>query len=546
MYKDRMQTIGRWSLPPKGTIERKYFERYLADFEKSNPGIDVEIKKAHNEGLALDIIQSENGAGLPADIIIREYLAEYNNRALHISLSDLPGSFNVAGAFGDFSPPPFIFQINEEKNYVFSLTDFLDYVTSDDVPSDAESIEDVMEDETIYSYNSVDSPLNNIFSTSDELEFGVQSISLIRHSNEVSILMLAGQLCDLEEETGDLIKIFNDTEKAVAYNDVTPDESLKIHAVPLIEGSQLWKTIVLVRLDLNTSTIDARYVYKDSGRAYSGITDDINTWIDHNGDFLNQEVENAFYKNKKNVDKYNPLFEVCKTAVYLPFFSKEFEDVISVERHQTKYFTNASKVKYRKINSLVNRSHKKTFRNVEKATPSKRRHPAFREFITPEMKVETSGYWKKLDFGNVGKDKVGQPIQGRTWVSKILTWEESDAKPSSLRVNSRKNINIENQGYIYVMHSAAHGKNIFKVGLTRRNPEVRSDELSRATGVPDHFLVVEDWEVSDCVLAEKMIHERLAEYRFNPKREFFKVRYKVIFKVIDEVIEEINTLDKAR
>ncbi|MFK2342485.1 GIY-YIG nuclease family protein [Bacteroides fragilis] len=48
---------------------------------------------------------------------------------------------------------------------------------------------------------------------------------------------------------------------------------------------------------------------------------------------------------------------------------------------------------------------------------------------------------------------------------------------------------------------------MFKVGLTRRDCETRAKELSSATGVPDKYLIVEEFATADCVLAEKLIHE---------------------------------------
>ena len=144
-----------------------------------------------------------------------------------------------------------------------------------------------------------------------------------------------------------------------------------------------------------------------------------------------------------------------------------------------------------------------------------------------------------MDFQSIGEDKNSQSIQGRTWVTKTLEWTESKKSKSPLQV-TRKSVSGDNEGYIYVMRSAAHEKNVFKVGLTRRDSDTRSKELSRSTSSPDHFLVVEDWEVSDCVLAEKLIHDMLDEYRVNPKREYFKAPYKVIFKTIDEVIDTLS------
>ena len=55
-------------------------------------------------------------------------------------------------------------------------------------------------------------------------------------------------------------------------------------------------------------------------------------------------------------------------------------------------------------------------------------------------------------------------------------------------------------------------KNIFKVGLTKEIVKLGQRELSSATGVPDKYLIVEEFATADCVLAEKLIHEKLDDY----------------------------------
>jgi hypothetical protein len=147
-----------------------------------------------------------------------------------------------------------------------------------------------------------------------------------------------------------------------------------------------------------------------------------------------------------------------------------------------------------------------------------------------------------LKLNEVGEDRYGQPIHGRTWVKKTLTWVQSDDK--TLRVKTfnpaEAESGSESSGYIYVMRSAAHPKDVFKIGLSRKGAEPRSDELSRETGAFDKFLVAQEWKVSDCVKAEKLIHERLDQYRLNPNREFFQIPFKTIIKVIEEVIAKIE------
>src|SRR5690606_5335270 len=141
-----------------------------------------------------------------------------------------------------------------------------------------------------------------------------------------------------------------------------------------------------------------------------------------------------------------------------------------------------------------------------------RRSPTRAEFSTPDINIESSGFWKKLPIDSQGKDKNGNPITGRTWVSKTISGTEEPFGHGKVEI-TRNNTNTVNStgnaGFIYVMRSGAHQKDVFKVGLTKRDSETRSKELSGSTSSPDHFLVVEEWFVKDCVLAEKKIHQKL-------------------------------------
>src|SRR5208282_3729918 len=119
-----------------------------------------------------------------------------------------------------------------------------------------------------------------------------------------------------------------------------------------------------------------------------------------------------------------------------------------------------------------------------------------------EFKIDISGFWKQLPIDHVGTDKKGRPIHGRTWVQKTLTWVESkDSQPVSVQFHKlgsqeeKRSEGSSKSGVIYVMRSPAHAKDIFKIGLSSRSGEIRADELSRSTGSPDKFLIVQEWEV---------------------------------------------------
>lgn len=124
-------------------------------------------------------------------------------------------------------------------------------------------------------------------------------------------------------------------------------------------------------------------------------------------------------------------------------------------------------------------------------------------------------------------------------MSVLKTWHEVTNEPIKITNNLKPLINSKNKGYIYIMRNASHDKDIFKVGLTRRETETRAKELY-STGVPDKYLVAEEFETVDCVLAEKLIHQKLEKYRLNDKREFFKAQYSTIRKIVNEIVNEVN------
>lgn len=157
MHNDRMKEIGRWAIPPVGTAERKLLEKVLSAY-KNNPEAEQLAKKTYKEEVASCTIQADNGAGLPADKLIREYNTEYNNRSFNNSLHDLPASFNVVEAFNTFLPPSATFKINDEIDSIFSFGDFLNFVTSDQSPKDVSAAHEAMEEGVIYSFNSIDDP----------------------------------------------------------------------------------------------------------------------------------------------------------------------------------------------------------------------------------------------------------------------------------------------------------------------------------------------------------------------------------------------------
>ncbi|MCX5888273.1 MAG: GIY-YIG nuclease family protein, partial [Deltaproteobacteria bacterium] len=327
---------------------------------------------------------------------------------------------------------------------------------------------------------------------------------------------------------------------------VKPANDRKREAVALSDNNNFWQTIVLSRFDLEDMTQSIRYILRDWGDCFTTITDDMDAFLDHvTGDFIKPELEKTLEELTNQIEQHKTVFELCKTALHLPMYFENHGDLIVDERHPTKISETINKGRWITKKKLIGPKEKIMYRRISVLRDIIQKHPTNTYYKAPPINIETSGYWQKLPVNQVGGDKHGNPIHGRTWIKKVLTWLQTDRDPGVIRATRNKgddeNDIKSNKGYIYVMRSAAHEKDIFKIGLTRKSTEVRSDELSRTTGSPDKFLVVQEWEVSDCIKAEKIIHEKLSQYRINPDREFFKAPYKAIVRVIDSVIEQTES-----
>lgn len=535
-----MAEIGFWTLPPEGSERRKQLEAYM-ERHKDDPKRKRLLKETFQKATALVAVQSENGAGFSADRQLREYNLDYNGRVFKGSLRDLPSSFNVAEAFNRFLPRTATFELREECDHLFSFQHFIDWVTSGAADQFPLEVGNILPEGKIHSYNSVDKPSGLLFRTEASEEFGFSSVSLIRLGREVSALLVGGQKCDLEEQTRIIRKNWESYEALSHRTHIKPADGLILRAEPLIEDPELWKTVILIRFDLETKTVDAQYVFNDCGSTYSGRTDDLSAYVDGTGEFFSEEIKKRYEHATTNMRKYATLIELCKTCLLLPTFFEAHNDGIEIERHPTAFKEYRSHLKNKKIFERVDSRFWITYREARLIRGPSTRSPNRSAFTAPEYKVETTGYWRQLPIDVEGRDKLGRPIHGRTWVSQVRSWVEDSPRNSTVFASREGGgISGANPGFIYVMRSAAHPKDVFKVGLTRRTSDERSGELSRSTSSPDHFLVVEEWATGDCVRAEKIIHEELECYRFNPNREYFKAPYRTIFKVIDMVISSLE------
>jgi len=62
---------------------------------------------------------------------------------------------------------------------------------------------------------------------------------------------------------------------------------------------------------------------------------------------------------------------------------------------------------------------------------------------------------------------------------------------------------------------------IYKIGRTTRNPYLRAQEMSQATGVPLPYVLISAIFVKNCAEVERNLHIEFSQNRVNDSREFF-------------------------
>ena len=246
------------------------------------------------------------------------------------------------------------------------------------------------------------------------------------------------------------------------------------------------------------------------------------------------------YKNLiKGIQDYTPIFELAKAALYLPFYVNAKDELLVEEEHDTG------------LKNLIKTSHdRRNFKNV-KHKYKLRTRTVWNLILEEELsltgivlkddkfQIEKGGYWKPLDSDEIGSDKKGKPIVGKTWVTRHDSYFQSKAEELIVSKKAEKLFEGVNAGYIYIVRNPSFEKDIYKIGLTTTSTEKRISQLSN-TSVPDGFALMRKWNVRDCKKAEKQIHKILNKYRINPKREFFKVDMDVANKVVEDVVKRIN------
>jgi hypothetical protein len=537
---NRRKEIFKDAIPDKGSTEYDEITNFFKNRVQS-PEEKKFLKDCYKKAVNSLEAQSLSHSNFITETTLRHFLMEYNTRAWEHGLRSMPLLFNILESYFIYRKPHQYFELLEEENYLISFYDFLDFYTSDKIEYNKDLILDNLVPDIIYNFN-IGTDLSEItFRTDDNAEFILSGISIIRRENEVSILLITG--CDeLKEVKTSDIKLETENPNKKDLLEKFKEDSKDDFQKPLFvdENEKYSKVLVICRLDLTTDTIDARYVAEEFENFFQIQTDEIDGFANEKGEYTSKEYEEVHKNGIKRVKKFGAIFEIAKASLYLPYYLNVNEDDLIEETHDTEFKKiNSNPIKKRKFKDTF--GHKTSNKPLYIINTNNAFSPDKIKLRDDLFKIETSGFWKNLEVDQVGTDKKGNPIHGKTWVNKKLSWYEASNKELIVEKNNNQ-FTGKNSGYIYVVRTPTMSKNIFKIGLTRNDVEDRVKQLSN-TSIPDKFYKVQEWNVADCVKAEKQVHEILDEYRIDQRREFFEIDFSIAAETITKVCDSINKND---
>ena len=307
--------------------------------------------------------------------------------------------------------------------------------------------------------------------------------------------------------------------------------------VPFENEEDLWYTVSGTNIDIESKTIDFRYMARDLNNIFQVTSDNVSHHLNEKDEFKDENSIKSYKHSLESLEDTSSLTEFALNCMYLPYWTELMEDKIV----QVDYKTQLDQV----IKGPIN---KRKYKNVKSQFKLFTKQMFIIESENIEIKksqslpdtgfvIETSGYWRKLEVGEVGEGKKGEEVIGKTWVVRTDSFIKNSFQPT--KADYEPQFKGENSGYIYIQRTAAMEEDIFKIGLTRNSVNKRAKQLSN-TSAADNFLVLAKFATIDCFKAEGLIHQKLKAYRINPKREYFRLNVQKAYKVISETIDELN------
>lgn len=515
-------------------IQRAYFSR-LAQMDIA---FQQHMKKIKKRLPLFWLLREEGGSGFRMANCFRDYFGQYNNRLLSSGPHSLPSSFNVLQGFLKFDTEFVLFDIRQESEHLMRLQDYFDWYTSEQgIPDDPRLLIDVLPEGEIYSYDMVEDTGEYTMSTEGS-RLAILGVSLVRHENELSIILLSGE--NPPNPTDEVVLTLQPKTSLLPKKKNLPlDESLSIKD-RYIEGMVGYARILLLtRFNLVSRRHDVRYLNLDLGRGFEIYTDD-RAAFEPDLFETREQLDEAFLRSASGLERYNQLFSALSSLIYLPIMFVAENDRVVKSQFTTKLGVSTQKPDVKKAAREFGRKALPLSRTVRRLTSSKPENPIEARHQTiqpPGFVFETTGYWRPIAPNEIGEDKNGNPIMGQTWVERRESYSIKQAESFTISYQETPSFG-KDPGIIYIMRNPGHGNDLYKVGSTRRTAGQRASELTSSTSSPLPFGVLAHWKVGDCSVVEKEVHSRLKPFRVSKKREFFLTSLSNIIYTIQQTIAD--------
>ena len=585
---ERLTYLHKVSMPAPGTPEAG---RAKANFAKLNadPRHRQAMKDMHERAVATLNAQLRSGAGYTADQTLRHFLGEYNGRLMQHGRNSMPASFELGEAFF-FTPKEFVaLCLLPERDYLISFTDFLDYATGIEAPATDVAAAWGLENGVIYNISSLDTVGELMLETDSNSSFSFVAASMVRRQDELSFLLVLGEQRPVTETQ----KMVTSTRTGVSTNpgkvflnavDTSDDEPI---ALP---GSDLLRTLALVRFNLRERRMEGRLLMREFAKSFSIVGDTEAALAKTEKGYVERTARAA-----EDLDALGSVWEIAKTLLLLPSYLAARISVVRSETVNTKLGTVLrSSLKARRAVEHALDGSRVLHRSISAVRILRSEAAALtgRSYRAPAFQVPVEGFWRYFtDPLRQGHDEGGEPVVGKTWVRAHLRHKDKEPPTEPKVVYIKASLSLARQrldrfrqtelaresaaapkaqgieaapatattiqapgvpgakqckpdvstsppgAFLYVMRCPAHGRDIYKVGFTDRDPEIRARELSATTASPTHFLVVQAWAVSEGLAAEQAAHRRIDQFRLSTNREFFQGSYAELRKGIEAAIE---------
>jgi hypothetical protein len=501
-----------------------------------------------------------SGARFPVDQFLRQLTIEYTHRYASSGTNNQPTSFNYFEPFLHFklfpdsvAPYP---ELCREHDHLFSSADFFDYLTGG--ASREFSVAQLLSlpDAEVFHFTTNGDILDLTFLGPDQREFVISGFSIIRRGDSLHWFLVGGQVFTGEEWEvlcADQMEI--DLQHIAPWKRAFLKEAIDEHGgkggapVPLEGTATVRRTILCGEFELTTAMHLGRCIMHEAENSFAMFCDDPEVIVG----VTKERGDKIISSMMAQVSRAGSMWNLAEALLQLPHYFQHRE------RLSGELLGKAGK--RISLSQKGGRGPGAQFKVVPALEVVKDGDAVVRQVFLPHYATETEGHWRRLRDGSVGRDRLGNPIAGKTWVSASSRWRDLEKNEQVIYVKDRiasaklkiseiielaekveatqpieRSEQSGTPAELYVLRCSVMEDQVYKVGWTSGAASKRAAELSRETGVPLAFVVVKSWQHPDAEALETEAHMMLSPYRLNDRREFFRVRFEVIDQIIEDAI----------